>query len=213
MNHSITWSPTLPPCNKEGDCLKCRVEACVHAHKIHIAVRLIQAGAKTALVYQLTELPKKFVKRLFWQLTGHPSTGGMAPVTDAWFLKDERRMLQTMVVWQLYKQVREPNLDEAQILLDLYELYLFHVKEPLLNLTRVVALLQLVSIGIWQELLCPCCHYEFLAPSDDEKRDTCSGCKLYFRIRCRSCGSPLPFKESSLGRPRSLCSCCSGGSK
>jgi len=209
MNHPTRWLPTLPPCSKEGQCLQCRVEDCAHTHMIHIAVRLIQGGAKTALVYQITNLPKKFVKRLYWQLTGHPSSGGMSPVTDAWFLKDERRMLQAAVAWQLHKQVAKPDLNEAQTLLDVYELYLFHVREPLLNLTRIVTLFQLLSIGIWRELLCPYCHCIFLAPSDDDKRDTCPGCKLYFRFRCRDCSAALPLKTSALGRPRSLCQHCS----
>jgi len=211
MNDPIPWSPTLPPCSREGDCLRCHVGDCAHTHLIHVAVRLIQAGAKTALVYQLTELPKKFVKRLYWQLSGHPSSGGMTPVTDAWFLKDERRMLHAAVAWQLHKQVSCPNLTEAQILLDVHELYLFHVREPLLDLTRIVTLLQLINIGIWQELLCSCCRYTFLAPSDDERRDACPGCKLYFRYRCRRCGVPLPLKASALGRPRSFCRRCSEG--
>lgn len=208
MNDSISWSQVLPPCSKNSDCLHCHVEACSHAHLVHIAVRLIQAGAKTTLVYQLTELPKKFVKRLYWQLTGHPSSGGMTPVTDAWFLKDERRILHAAVAWRLHKQICDPEFSEAQTLLDAYDLYLYHVREPLLDLTRIVTLLQLVNIGIWQEMTCSYCEHTFLVPSDEEKRDTCPSCKLYFRFRCRNCEMAFPSKENSLGRPRSLCLNC-----
>lgn len=80
---AIHYPPTVPECRNRQDCYACPIEQCSQAVRTHEAVRLIQAGARTTLVYQLTDLPKKYVKRLYLQLMGQPSPRGMMPFTDA----------------------------------------------------------------------------------------------------------------------------------
>ena len=102
---TATYPATVPVCRTEKDCYSCNVQPCAYAVRTHEAVRLIQAGARTSLVCQLTALPKKYVKRLYLLLQGHSSPRGMTPFTDAWFRESEYRMLHASAVWRIHNQV------------------------------------------------------------------------------------------------------------
>jgi len=203
---SINFIPTVPECRTRLDCYSCEVEQCSQAVRTHEAVRLIQAGARTTLVCQLTELPKKFVKRLYLQLMGQPSPRGMTPFTDAWFRESEQRMLHAATVWRIHRMVESLGRSQARTLLDVYDLYIYHVKQPLLDLTRIVAVLKLVAMAVWEPQSCRHCRKLYLTPVDENLGDSCPGCRIYHRFRCADCGGPLTIY--TIGRPRQHCQNC-----
>ena len=209
MTHLLPFLFFIPPCGADKDCKLCEVKPCADATRIHDAVRLIQAGARATLVCQLTELPKKLVKRMYTMLQGHPSPRGQMPFTDAWYLENDLRMLHATLVWQLHKRIARTNRSEARVMLEVYAVYRCIVNKPQLNLTRTVLVLRLVSMALWQERQCRYCGNVFLAPADEKQDIACPGCRLYHRYRCYRCGSA--FDAHAMGRPRTVCSHCIDG--
>ena len=202
------YPPTVPECRTRQDCYTCPIDQCSQAVRTHEAVRLIQAGARTTLVCQLTELPKKFVKRLYSQLMGNPSPRGMTPFTDAWFRESEQRMLHAATVWRIHRLVESLGRSQARTLLDVYDLYVYYVRQPLLDLTRIVAVLKLVAMAVWEPQSCRHCSKLYLTPVDENLGDSCPGCRIYHRFRCADCGGQLTIY--TIGRPRQHCQNCMG---
>lgn len=200
------YPPTVPECLTRQDCYTCPVEQCSQAVRTHEAVRLIQVGARTTLVCQLTELPKKYVKRLYVQLMGQPSPRGMTPFTDAWFRESEQRMLHAATVWRIHRLVESLGRSQARSLLDVYDLYVYYIKQPLLDITRIVAVLKLVTMSVWEAQSCRHCRKLYLTPVDENLGDSCPGCRIYHRFRCVECGDPLT--NYTIGRPRQHCQSC-----
>lgn len=182
-----------------------QVDLRAHAACIDEAIRLIQLGARAGLVCQTTGLKKAVVHRLYRQLCGHSSPPGQMPFTDAWYLQNEARLLQTSVVWRLHQQWIKTGRSPAQMLIDVYESYTSLVAEPLLDMTRVAFVPRLVTMGGWHERLCRDCRTVFLIPVVIRRR-TCPGCQLYNRFRCRRCRAPL--EVHSAGRRRQFCDRC-----
>lgn len=214
MNHhdfdhiGSTLPSTMPVCRHDASCAVCGLEPCQHAVRTHEAISLIHAGARSPLVKQLTGLPEKYVKRIYKMVTGRSSPRGMAPYSDAWFLENERRMLHATVVWQIYKQIVPMQRSQSRTLLDVLDLYHFHVRDPLLDITYVATAIQLMTTRLWHEKQCQSCEQIFIAPSDDPMRKVCPGCKLHQRFRCRHCGGALSPGQQG-GRPRNSCKRCS----
>ena len=203
---ATTYTPTVPMCRTRHNCYSCPIEQCSHAVRTHEAVRLIQAGARTPLVCQLTDLPKKYVKRLYLQLMGNPSPRGMMPFTDAWFRESEQRMLHASTVWRIYRSIKLLDRSQARTLLDVYDLYAYYVKQPLLDITRIVAVLKLATMSVWESHRCQHCHKLYLTPADENLGDSCPGCRIYHRFRCANCGCHLTIY--TIGRPRQHCQHC-----
>ncbi len=177
----------------------------LQAEKIIEATRLIELGARAGLAQQLTGLEKSKVNRLYAQLMGRPSPSGQTPFSDAWYLKDKRRLLQAAVVWKLYQQLIRKGRNTARVYINVYEGYLAIVNKPLLSLTRASLVPQLVGMGVWQERCCQHCQTLYLAPVVSRGR-SCPGCELYYRYRCRECGAAL--EVNAKGRNPKTCPDC-----
>ncbi len=175
------------------------------ARTIMAAVRLIELGARAVLIQHLTGLEKAKVNRLYCQVTGRPSTSGQAPFSDTWYLKDRYRQLHTSIVWGLFKKLSQEGRDKAHVVIDVYEGYLTIVSQPLLSLARAFFVLQLVEMGLWEECCCQHCQTNYLAPVDS-RECVCPGCELYYRYRCRQCGTSL--EVSAKGRYLKVCPDC-----
>jgi len=177
----------------------------VHIISVQEATRLIQLGARAGLVCQLTGLEKAVANRLYRQLNGKPSPSGLMPFTDAWYLKNNRRMLQAGLVWHLHWRLDGSGRSAARLLIDVYECYTQRVEYPLLDLTRAFVVTRLAAMKIWREYRCEYCGTTYPAPAEIT-RAVCPGCHLYFRHRCRQCGSQLVSKFK--GRRRATYSHC-----
>jgi hypothetical protein len=176
-----------------------------YATKITEAAHLIQLGARAGLVWQLTGLEKKLVKRLYRQIIGHPSPPGQTPFTDTWYRNDDLRMLQATLVWHLHRRLHRKDCTPAHLLSDVFEAYRYLVPDPLLDITRAFFVLELVATGAWDKYQCAFCVMTYLSPVPRES-SACPGCRLYFRHRCRQCGSHLGSKPK--GRRRAACCHC-----
>ncbi len=204
-----SYPPTTPICWNGKNCTRCTIEPCRHSTKIQEAIRLIQVGARGRLVGELTQIPKKLIKRLYLQLHERPSRQGRTPYTDAWFAETEQRMLHASVVWRIYTRIAlRTERSQARQLLDVFDIYHLSVPRPLLDITRIETVIRLTIAGVWHKQQCDICRKLFLAPSEEDRATTCPGCKLYHRHRCRYCGSAL--RANPVGRPHSACDQCTG---
>ena len=206
MNSTTPSTSTLLLPLQDGGCLGQQgVELCTHATRILEAVRLIQLGARAGLVWRLTGLEKRGVKRLYRQINGHPSPPGQVPFTDTWYRDNDRRMLQASLVWHLHRRLQQTGAGPARLLIDLFEAYRQLVPEPLLDITRAFFVLELAATRTWIPCRCTFCSRSYLAPPIPEST-TCPGCRLFFRYRCHQCGHRLEPKAT--GRRRAHCSQC-----
>ena len=183
----------------------CEAELCTQTQAAQEAIRLTQLGARAGLVSRLTGLEKAVANRLYRQLHGRPSPPGQLPFTDSWYLKQDRRMLQATVVWQLSRRFALADRTPARRLIDVYECYRWMVPQPLLDITRVAFVPHLVAMQDWQAQTCALCGIRYLIPAGSPTT-TCWGCRLYLRHRCRQCGAPMTVRPT--GRHREVCTAC-----
>lgn len=183
----------------------CRADLCQRTATAGEAIRLTRLGARASLVTHLTGLEKTVANRLYRQLHGKPSPPGQMPFTDAWYLREDRRMLHATLAWRLSQRLATQDLSPARRLIEVYESYRWLVPHPLLDITRVAFVPQLVAMQDWQAHTCAGCGSEYLAPTGSLGA-TCWACRLHRRYRCRQCGEPLPAQTK--GRYRQLCQAC-----
>ncbi len=178
------------PCPRTADCSRCAVTLCAQSSRVQDAVRLIQLGARAGLVHQLTGLGKATANRLYLQWHQTPSPSGQRPFTDAWYRKDDRRMLQASLIWRLHRRLSRSSSHPARTLIQVFEAYLLLVPEPRLDLTRAEYVPRLVAMGTWQEQTCEYCGLSYPAPVENNGT-ACPGCRLYYRHRSPQYGTDL----------------------
>ena len=183
----------------------CDADLCIQTRSAQEAIRLTRLGARAGLVSQLTGLEKTVANRLYRQLHGRPSPPGQQPFSGTWYLKQDRRMAQATVVWQLSRRFAQSRTTPARRLIDVYESYRWLEPKPLLTITRVAFVPHLVAVQEWQAQTCSQCGIQYLLPAGSVG-NICWGCRLYLRHRCRYCGTPLTVRAT--GRHREACSAC-----
>jgi hypothetical protein len=183
----------------------CNAELCLRTRAWQEAICLTRHGARAGLVSQLTGLEKFVANRLYRQLHGRPSPPGQLPFADTWYLKQERRMGQATLVWQLSQRFAVSPGTPARRLIDVYECYRWLVPEPLLDIMRVAFVPRLVAVQDWEAQTCGRCGIAYVAPTGSVG-NTCWGCRLYLRHRCRHCGAPLTARPT--GRQQDVCTAC-----
>ena len=183
----------------------CDAELSIQTQAAQEAIRLTRLGARAGLVSRLTGLEKAVANRLYRQLQGRPSPPGQLPFTDSWYLKQDRRMLQAPVVWQLSQRFALTDRTPAWRLIQVYECYRWLVPQPLLDITRVAFVPHLVAMQDWQAQTCTLCGTRYLVPTGSPST-TCWGCRRYLRHRCRQCGGALTVRPQ--GRHREVCTAC-----
>ena len=142
----------------------CEAELCIHTRALQEAIRLTRLGARAVLVTQLTGLEKAVANRLYRQLHGRPSPPGQLPFSDVWYLKQDQRMAQATLVWQLSQRFAKSRSTPARRLIDVYECYLWLATEPLLDIMRVAFVPHLVTVQEWEERTCGQCGLAYVAP-------------------------------------------------
>ena len=183
----------------------CDADLCIQTRDTQEAIRLTRLGARAGLVSQLTGLEKTVANRLYRQLHGRPSPPGQLPFSDAWYLRQDRRMAQATLVWQLSRRLARAEATPAQRLIDVYESYRWLEPKPLLDIMRVAFVPHLVAVQEWQAQACSQCGNEYVVPRGSVG-NTCWGCRLSLRHRCRQCGAPMTVRPT--GRHREVCTAC-----
>ena len=98
--------------------------------------------------------------------TAGPRRRGSPPFSDTWYLRQDRRMAQATLVWQLSRRLARVEATPAQRLIDVYESYCWLEAKPLLDIMRVAFVRHLVAVQEWQEQTCSQCKIQYLLPRD-----------------------------------------------
>ena len=166
------------------------------------AVRLLEHGARTKLVCEMTGVAKATVRRFSRERAGRVPMRGPTPFTDNWYVAHDRRMLHAALIWRLHQRLFDQR-SPARSLINVYEVYRAIVHKPLLDVTRVAFVLRLVSTRLWEGRNCNTCHTDYIAPVDVLEQ-FCPGCRLYYRHHCWECGERLEAPR----RNDRLCGSC-----
>lgn len=169
------------------------------------ALKLTEMGATPMNVHLLTGLPKAAAKALYRDVHHVNPHGGQTPFTDRWYVKTDQRLLHANVVWYWNTTLATTNCTAAERLIDLYELYLLAVLEPLLSIRRVAFVPRLLQARIWRVHHCNTCSRTYVSPATDNA-GTCPACRVQHLYRCIHCGHPL--KSQSVGRRLEYCPVC-----
>ena len=128
------------------------------------AVDLIHLGARIPLTCKLTGLERSTARRLYRQIRGYHAPAGQAPFTDAWYLKNDLRMIHATIIWRLHQAFQNSSQSPARILIDLYDTYTNLVQDVLLDITRAAFVPNLVVMDVWLEQRCDDCALTFIGP-------------------------------------------------
>jgi hypothetical protein len=183
----------------------CKLPAWITAASTLDAIRLIELGARAGTVCLLTGIDKTNANRLYRQIHQRPSPPGQTPFTDSWYLKSDYRMLHASLAWRLFQRYEQPGNRLARMMIEVYECYVFLVQAPLLDVTHLAFVPQLMQMRIWKECVCQSCHTRYVSPQDSNGT-ICPGCRLYRKFRCSACGAFMGGYRK--GRRKSSCSTC-----
>jgi len=182
-----------------------KLPAWIRAASTLDAIRLIELGARAGMVCPLTGIDKTNANRLYRQIHQRPSPPGQAPFTDSWYLKSDYRMLHASLAWRLFQRYEQPDNRAARMVIEVYECYVFLVQAPLLDITHVAYVPQLMRMRVWRECVCQSCHTHYVSPQDSNSI-ICPGCRLYEKIRCSACGTSMGGYRK--GRRKTICTAC-----
>jgi len=174
-------------------------------HRQAAALRLIALGARASLVCQLTTLPRATVKSWYQEIHSRSSPPGLTPFSDTWYVRTERHILHTNIIWKLEQSTQHLEEDRAWHLICVYEAYLCVTPSPLLNITRACFVSRLLAIKAWRPAQCRQCAASYIGPVADVQH-FCPACQLDHMHRCSGCGAAL--KQKGIGRRIRTCGHC-----
>jgi DNA-directed RNA polymerase subunit RPC12/RpoP len=204
----IDQTPAVPVCAMDTTITRAALlddSILIYRKRLDEAIGLIELGARSGLVVQLTGLDKATVTRLIREVTGESSAPGQSPYTDTWYRRDHWRMAHASIVWRVHKRLRAVNLSDADLVIDTHRAYCMLVNEPLLDLTYTAFVPQLLSNGTWCESHCAHCGTPFVTPTEGA-HTICPGCYILYRHRCSNCGTKVD--RDAAGRYPTWCKTC-----
>ena len=151
------------------------------AKQIERAVTLIHLGARLQVLESETDLSYERLLRLYKEVAGKSPSKGQLPFSTDWFMT-----WQPNIHASLYLNIHEylnktAALDEIDIVIKAYQLYLEQVTtqqlEPMLSVTRAWRLVKFVDNGMLTMTKCSSCGGHFVThPHEIAKHFTCGLC-------------------------------------
>jgi flagellar transcriptional activator FlhC len=151
------------------------------AKQIERAVTLIHLGARLQVLESETDLSYERLLRLYKEVSGKSPSKGQLPFSTDWFMT-----WQPNIHASLFLNVHEylnktAALDEIDIVIKAYQLYLEQVAtqslEPMLSVTRAWRLVKFVDNGMLTLTKCSSCGGQFVThPHEIAKHFVCGLC-------------------------------------
>jgi flagellar transcriptional activator FlhC len=154
------------------------------AQEIHLAIELIQLGARLQLLENEVSLSRERLLKLYKELKGVSPPKGMLPFSTDWFLTWQPNIHSSLYI-NIYKfLVEHAGATGIQAVMKAYKLYLEQMppepgEEPLLSLTRAWTLVRFFQGSML--VLAPCgkCQGKFVVNALDLNNDyQCGLCHM-----------------------------------
>ena len=151
------------------------------ARQIERAVTLIHLGARLQVLESETDLSYERLLRLYKEVAGKSPSKGQLPLSTHWFMTWQPNIHASLFL-NIHEYLnKSAALDEIDIVIKAYQLYLEQVTaqqlEPMLSVTRAWRLVKFVDNGMLTMTKCSCCGGHFVThPHEIAKHFTCGLC-------------------------------------
>jgi flagellar transcriptional activator FlhC len=151
------------------------------ARQIERAVTLIHLGARLQVLESETDLSYERLLRLYKEVAGKSPSKGQLPFSTDWFMTWQPNIHASLFL-NIHEYLNKSSaLDEIDIVIKAYQLYLEQVTvqqlEPMLSVTRAWRLVKFVDNGMLTLTHCSSCGGHFVThPHEIAKHFTCGLC-------------------------------------
>ncbi len=154
------------------------------AHEIERATSLIHLGARVQLLESELSVSRERLLRLYKELRHKSPPKGMLPFSTDWFMTWQPNIHSSLFL-NIHEYLdKSSDIDQIDILIKAYQLYLEHVAtgglEPVLTVTRAWRLVKFIDSGMLRMRPCRLCHGKFVVHARE----------LYDNYRCGLCHMP-----------------------
>ena len=153
-----------------------------HANQVQLAVRLIELGARMAVLEAETDISHERLCRLHKEITGKSPSKGQLPYSLDWFIEWSGNIHSSLFV-NLHEYLNKvADIDPTEAFIKAYELYLEEITttelEPVLSITRAHRLTKFIDNGMLSTTACSLCKGQFVTyPHEIAKHYVCGLCK------------------------------------
>jgi flagellar transcriptional activator FlhC len=142
------------------------------AQQVHIAVELIELGARLQLIQAETTLSRERLLKLYKEIKGESPSKGMLPYSTDWFLSWQPNIHSSLFVDIHRFLLKNAGISGVAALITAYRLYLDQIEgieggEPVLSITRAWFLLRFFGADMLQLVPCKTCGGNYVSYAND----------------------------------------------
>jgi flagellar transcriptional activator FlhC len=135
-------------------------------HQIHLAVELIELGARLQLLQEETSLSRERLVKLYKEVKGVSPSKGMLPYSTDWFMTWAPNIHSSLFMDIYQFLMANAHLSGIDALIKSYRLYLEQISvsgdEPVLSITRAWFLVRFFEAGMLELKSCSECGGRFV---------------------------------------------------
>jgi len=155
----------------------------LEARDIHLAVELIELGARLQLLEAETKLSRERLLKLYKEVRGVSPPKGMLPFSTDWFMTWQPNVHASLFMAYFRFLDRHTRLSGLERIIKAYRLYREQVArlglDEVLSLTRAWTMVRFFDAGMLQLTRCTCCGGEFVAHAHDPRKEyVCGLCHM-----------------------------------
>lgn len=154
------------------------------AQDIHLAIELINLGARLQLLESETSLSRERLLKLYKELKGVSPPKGMLPFSTDWFLTWQPNIHSSMFINIYQYLIQHAAIQGVRAIMKAYQLYLEQVEinegdEAVLSLTRAWTLVRFMEHRMLATTVCSQCGGHFVIDRFDlNSQYVCGLCHL-----------------------------------
>lgn len=150
--------------------------------QVHLAIELIELGARLQVLETETELSRGRLLRLYKEVRGKSPPKGMLPFSTDWFITWLPNIHASLFHGVYRTLAGKPGVDRMDAFVKAYRLYMeqvmLHGDEPVLGLTRAWTLVRFFESGLFELAECTSCHGHFVMHAHTPSHDyVCGICR------------------------------------
>jgi flagellar transcriptional activator FlhC len=152
------------------------------ANEIHIAVELINLGARLQVLQEETKLSRERLLKLYKEVKGESPSKGMLPYSTDWFMSWLPNIHSSLFMGIYQYLIKHTKVTGVEALIKSYRLYLEQIQisqgEPELSITRAWFLIRFFHADMLELTVCTECGGHFVAHADELTKDyVCGICR------------------------------------